>query len=167
MQLPLRRPWAWALAACAAAAAAEGALAGPDVGLRLSQLLQPRLSPPLWAWAVIGAGYYVLFFFVLESLLAAPPTPPLTAIALVLVGLLLAANSAWNWVFFRQEDLALIAVPFVPYVGVALALGGLLFRLRSRMVPWYSLYLVYLIYAVWWTFAVWRLNPTRVPGAEP
>jgi len=90
IHLPLRRSWMWALAACAVAAIGEVLLAGNEVGDRFSELLLPPFSPPLWAWAIIGALYYVLFFFLLNSLLRTLPTPTLTLCAIVLVAMLLA-----------------------------------------------------------------------------
>jgi hypothetical protein len=64
--LQLRHSWAWALAACAVAATAEVLLAGGGVSARLSELVQPPFSPPLWEWAINGVLNYVLFFFLLN-----------------------------------------------------------------------------------------------------
>ena len=158
LALPLKRPWMWALAACAVAAVSEG-LAGSEVGTRFSELVLPSFSPPLWAWAIIGVLYYVFFFFLLNSLLGSLPTPPLTMVALLLVTILLAANVTWNWLFFRERELWLSTVFFVPYAAVALTLAVVLFRLRSPLFSWYLLYIAYLVYAAWWGISLWRLNP--------
>jgi translocator protein len=158
IHLPLRRSWAWALAACAVAAVGEGLLAGSEVGVRFSELLLPPFSPPLWAWAILGALYYVLFFFLLNSLLGTQPTATLTLGALVLVAILLAANATWNWLFFRERDLWLSTVFYAPYAAVALTLAFALFRLRSPLFYWYLLYVAYLAYAAWWGISLWRLN---------
>jgi tryptophan-rich sensory protein len=149
----------WALAACAVAAVSEGLVAGSEVGARFSELDLPSFSPPLWAWAIIGVLYYVLFFFLLNSLLGSLPTPSLTKGALLLVTILLAANVTWNWLFFREKELWLSTVFFAPYAAVALALAVVIFRLRSPLFSWYLLYLVYLTYAAWWGINLWRLNP--------
>jgi translocator protein len=148
----------WALAACAVAAVSEGLLAGSEIGARFSELLLPPFSPPLWAWAIIGALYYVLFFFLLNSLLGSLPTPTLTLRALGLVAILLAANATWNWLFFRERELWLSTVFFAPYAAVAITLALVLFRLRSPLFPWYLLYVAYLAYAAWWGISLWRLN---------
>jgi tryptophan-rich sensory protein len=158
IHLPLRRSWAWALAACAVAAAAEGVLAGSDVSARLSELVLPPFSPPLWAWAIIGFLYYVLFFFLLNSLLGTASPSSLTSRALVLAAILLSANAAWNWLFFREKDLWLSALFFAPYIVAAFSLELVLYRLRSPLFSWYSLYLAYLMYAAWWGFSLWHLN---------
>ncbi|MGH7589502.1 MAG: tryptophan-rich sensory protein [Gemmatimonadota bacterium] len=155
----MKRPWMWALAACAVAAVSEGLLAGSEVGARFSELVLPPFSPPLWAWAIIGVSYYVLFFFLLNSLLGSLPTPPLTMAALLLVTILLAANATWNWLFFRERELWLSTAFFAPYGAVALTLAVVLFRLRSPLFSWYLLYMAYLAYAAWWGISLWRLNP--------
>jgi translocator protein len=158
IHLPLRRSWIWALGACAVAAVSEGLLAGSDVGGRFSELLLPPFAPPLWAWAILGFLYYVLFFFLLNSLLGSRPTQTLTVGALVLVAILLAANATWNWLFFRERDLWLSTVFLAPYTAVALTLAFVLFRLRSPLFSWYLLYVAYLLYAAWWGISLWRLN---------
>lgn len=156
--LPLQHPWAWALAACIIAAALEGVLSGTRVKLRFAELRLPQPVLPLWAWSFIGVAYYVLFFLVLNSLLGSPPTPVWSPAALALAAVLLGANAAWNWVFFRKKDLWLSLVLFVPYVLAALALALVLYRLRSPLYAWYLLYIGYLAYATWWGISVWRLN---------
>lgn len=158
VHLPLRRSWVWASVACAVAAASEGLLAGSGVGVRFSELVLPPFSPPLWAWAIIGALYYLLFFFLLNSLLGSVPTPSLTVLALALVATLLGANATWNWLFFRERDLWLSTIFYVPYAAVALTLGFVLHRLRSPLFHWYLLYVAYLAYAAWWGIRLWRLN---------
>ena len=157
-RLPVKRPWAWALAVCSLAAATEAALAGTNVGLRLEELIQPAGSPPLWLWAIIGGLYYVLFFFILRSLVGAPPVPRFTSRALVLAVATLAANAGWNWVFFREKDLWLSTLYWVPYTLIAIALGHTLWRMRSPLFRWYALYLAYFVYATWWGISIWRLN---------
>lgn len=157
-RLPLRRPGMGALASCALAAVAEGVFAGNDVSVRLSELTHPAFSPPLWVWAIIGGLYYILFFFVLRSLLGAPPIPQLTTRAVVLVAIMLAANAGWNWVFFREEDLWLSTIYGGPYAAIAIALGYTLWRMRSPMFWWYACYLAYFVYATWWGISLWRLN---------
>src|SRR5262245_32287346 len=115
-------PWAWALAACVVALALEGALSGTNVKARFAELRQPQRSLPVLAWFVIGFVYYALFFLTLNSLLGSLPTPGWTSAALALVAVLLGANAAWNWVFFRKKDLWLSVVISALYLLVAIAL---------------------------------------------
>lgn len=162
--LPLGHPWAWALATCVIAAALEGLLSGTKVKLRFSELRLPHLALPLWAWSIIGLTYYVLLFLVLNSLLGSSPTPIWTATAIALVAVLLGANAAWNWLFFRKKDLWLSVVFFLPYGLVALALGLVLFRLRRPLSAWYLVYVAYLVYATWWARSIWLLNKPSQPA---
>ena len=125
----------------------------------MAELRQPRGAAPLWAWSIVGFAYYLLFFFVLTSLLRSTRTPGWTAAALALAALLLLANASWNWVFFRKKDLRLSVILYVPYPLAALALAFALARSGSPMFPWFLLYLAYLGYGMWWSYRVWRLNP--------
>ncbi|MEX2126167.1 MAG: hypothetical protein WD795_19910 [Woeseia sp.] len=74
------------------------------------------------------------------------------------MAILLGANAVWNWLFFRERDLWISTIFYVPYVTVALALAFVLFRVRSPLFRWYLLYLAYLVYAAWWGIRLWRLN---------
>ena len=120
--------------------------------------MQPAFSPSLPVWAMIGGLYYILFFFIIRSLLGSRSGSPLTARALLLAAMMLAANAGWNWVFFREKDLWLSTVYWVPYSAIAIALGHTLWRMRSPLLPWYAMYLAYLGYAMWWGVGLWRLN---------
>jgi len=133
-------------------------MSGTGVRRRFAELRLPKLAPRLWAWSILGLAYYVLFFFVLKSLMDDPATSYWTAIALILTVALLIANASWNWLFFRKRNLWLSLVFFLPYALVALALAVVLFRIRSPLLGWYVAYLVYLVYAAWWGYSVWRLN---------
>jgi tryptophan-rich sensory protein len=143
---------------CIAAAFSEGIMAGRGVRARFAELRLPKGAPRLWAWSAIGIAYYVLFFFLLRSLLDRRPTPYWTSAAITLTILLLAANASWNWVFFRRKDLWLSFVFFVPYLLLAFTLAAVLRRIHNPLSSWYVLYLAYLMYAMWWGYYVWRLN---------
>ncbi|MGH9755025.1 MAG: tryptophan-rich sensory protein [Blastocatellia bacterium] len=156
--IPLQHPWVWAFAACVVAVALEGALSGTKVKARFAELRQPQRSLPLWAWFIIGFVYYVLFFLTLNSLLGSLPAPGWTPAALALVAVLLGANAAWNWVFFRKRDLWFSVVLSALYILVAIALAIALFRLRNPLAGWYLIFVGYLTYSMWWVYSVWRLN---------
>ena len=133
-------------------------MSGTGIKARFAELRLPKGAPPLWAWPVVGGAYYVLFFFLLRSVLVRPPIPFWTSVTITLVLLLLIANASWNWIFFRKEDLWLSFVFFVPYWLLSLMLAGVLHRIRSPLSGWYTLYPAYLLYASWWGYRVWRLN---------
>jgi len=156
--LPLHNPSFWALATCLAAALFEGITSGTGVKARFAELRLPKGAPNLWAWAIIGGAYYILFFFLLRSALDGPSVPFWTSLMLTLIAVLLIANATWNWIFFRKKNLWLSFVFFVPYLVLSLALAGVLHRVRNPFSGWYAIYPVYLVYATWWGYRVWRLN---------
>jgi tryptophan-rich sensory protein len=158
VSLPLQNAWFWSLVACIAAALSEGIAAGTRVQARFAELRLPKGAPRLWAWSVIGGAYYVLFFFLLRSVLVRQSTPYWTSVMLILTALLLMANASWNWIFFRRKDLRLSFVFFVPYLVLAFTLAAVLHRIRNPLSGWYALYTAYLMYATWWGYRVWRLN---------
>jgi tryptophan-rich sensory protein len=155
---PMQSPWLWSLAVCLVSAGLEVLLSGKGIRARLAELQMPIGSPPLWVWTIIGVGYYVLFFAVLQSLLSSDSTSILTPLAIATVILLLAANAAWNWVFFRKKDLWLSVVLFLPYPCAAAVLGVLLFLLGSPLRGWFLVYVGYLGFALWWNYRVFTLN---------
>jgi len=156
--IPVPQPSLWALAICLAAAIAEGVLSGTEVKARIAELRNPGLGPSVGVWVLIGAAYYVLFFFLLRSLLTLQPTIYWTVAAIALTTLLLILNASWNWVFFRKKNLRWSFLFFVPYLAVALVLAIVLRRLGNPLLVWYLLYLAYLAWATWWSYRVWRLN---------
>lgn len=156
--LPLAHPWIWSFATCAAAAALEGICAGKGVKQRFAELSFPTPSLPLWAWFLVGVGYYAIHLIVLHSLLSSHPLQPYTSLALVLAGVVLTANAAWNFLFFRRKDLRSSFFFSVPYALLATALGAVLWMAARDVAPLYFLYLAYLPYGTWWGYAVWRRN---------
>lgn len=137
-------------------------MSGTGIKSRFAELRLPKGAPPLWAWAIIAGAYYVLFFFLLKSILARPSTSFWTSVALILTAALLIANASWNWIFFRKKDLWLSFVLFVPYLLIALTLAGVLRHIRNPLFGWYTLYPAYLAYATWWGYRVWRLNHQKL-----
>ena len=137
-------------------------MSGTGIKSRFAELRLPRGAPPLWAWSIIGGTYYVLFFFLLRSILARPSISFWTSVTLTLTAALLIANASWNWVFFRKKDLWLSFVLFVPYLLLALTLAGVLRHIRNPLSGWYALYTAYLAYATWWGYRVWRLNSRKL-----
>jgi hypothetical protein len=158
VSLPSQNSWVWALVACVVAAILEGVLSGTGIKARFSELRLPTGTPRLWAWSVVGIAYYVLFFFLLKSLLSHPRASYWIPIALTLSAALLIANASWNWIFFRKKDCWLSFMFFAPYLFVAFILAAVLYHIRSPLFGWYTLYLAYLVYATWWVRRLWLLN---------
>ena len=133
-------------------------MSGTGIKARFDELRLPNSAPRLWAWSIIGGAYYVLFFFLLRSVLGRPSIPFWTSVTLTLTAVLLIANASWNWIFFRKKDLWLSFVFLVPYLLLAFTLAGVLHRIRNPLSGWFALYPAYLAYATWWGYRLWRLN---------
>jgi tryptophan-rich sensory protein len=153
----LNRPLIYSLAVCAISAGLEGILAGSEVRERFAELRQPRFSPPLPVWFVIGGAFYVVCFTVLYRLWSLPPTGARNAGLGLLLGLM-AMNAAWNYVFFRARNLLLSFLAFPPYGLLALALCAVTFELDRIAALSILAYVAYLGYATVWAYALWRIN---------
>lgn len=158
------KPAALALGACAIAAALEGLAAGPGVKQRLSSLRVPRWALPFSAWLVVGGLYYLLCFIVLFRLLKLPTTR-LQVAALTAAIALMAANAAWNYLFFRRANLYVSFLFFLPYATLALALFGLLLSVDPVSSAIFGPYLLYFVYATAWGYKVWLLNRGPADGS--
>lgn len=132
-------------------------MAGPGVRQRFAQLRMPRLSPSLVVWSAIGIAYYLIYGVVLYRLLCMQPTGR-RATALTLTLMVLLANAAWNYLFFRVQSLGKSLALSAAYSLGALVLLGLLTQLDRLAASVLSVYVAYLPYANWWGYAVWRAN---------
>ena len=150
-----------ALGICAVAAILEGVAAGPGVKKRLASLRVPCWALPFHAWMIVGAIYYVLCFAVLFRLLTLPPDR-LKIAALATTVLLMAANAAFNLLFFRWANFGASFLFFLPYSGIAIGLFILLLTVDPLASAIFGPYLLYFVYATVWGYHVWRLNPYTV-----
>ena len=149
---------------CVLAAALEGVCAGNNVKAYFATLRSPAYALPLWAWYIIGLGYYATFFLVLYRVLNLKTNSILKPAILSLVVFMMIANALWNYVFFRAHKLfvAFVAGSAAPVFDVALfiCLLGL-----DRVAAWSLVpYLLYRVYAVYWGYALWTLNRTDGKG---
>ena len=143
---------------CIIAAALEGVCAGKNVKSFFATLRFPPYSAPLWIWSIIGALYYVIFCFVLYRLFTLDNNSALWYAALTLILFMLIANALTNYIIFRARNLCLsfIIGNLFPVMDVALFIC----LIRLDMIAAWSLipYLLYRIYAVWWGYALWKIN---------
>ena len=143
---------------CVLAAALEGACAGTNVKAYFATLRSPSYAPPFFVWIIIGIGYYATFFFVVYRVLKLNTDSILRPATLSLVVFMMTANALWNYVFFRARKLflAFVAGSAAPVFDLALfiCLVQLDRRAAWSLVP----YLLYRVYAVYWGYALWRLN---------
>lgn len=142
---------------CALAAALEGACAGRNVKAFFSTLKFPPYSAPLWIWSIIGGVYYLIFGFVTYRLLRLDGSM-LRSAALALVLFMMTVNALTNYIIFRARNLRLsfIVGCLFPVMDITLLLC--LIQL-DRLAAWSLVpYLIYRVYAVWWGYALWKLN---------
>lgn len=147
-----------ALLICIGAAVLEGTLAGRGIRARFAELRQPRFSPPLAVWFAIGGGYYLICFVLLRRLLASELPSPTHMAAFALLLVLMAANAAWGFLFFRRKDLRASFLAFLPYGLVALVLELVLASIDRTSALLLVPYLGYLGYSLWWAYRLWVLN---------
>lgn len=143
---------------CAASAAIEGACAGRGVKAFFATLRTPAYSAPLPVWYAIGLIYYLTFGFVLYRVFLHPADGLLMKGTVVLVVAMLIANALWNLLFFRLKDifLAFVTGSSAPLFDATLLLC--LVRLDRTAAAALVPYLLYRVYAVWWGYALWRVN---------
>ena len=146
------------LAVCLVAAILEAALSGTNVKGYLASLTLPPFSPPLWAWYLIGAAYYVMCFAVLYRVIRHGRSGVWRNVAIALVMLLMVANAAWNWAFFRIQDPFVSFLVLVPYDAVVAALLVMVLRVDRMATLALLPYASYLVFANYWGYGVWRLN---------
>jgi tryptophan-rich sensory protein len=142
---------------CALAAALEGACAGRNVKAIFSTLKFPPYSAPLWIWSIIGGVYYLIFGFVTYRLLRLDGSM-LRSSALALVLFMMIVNALTNYVIFRARNLRLSFIVGSLFPAMDITLLLCLIQLDSlaawSLVP----YSIYRVYAVWWGYALWKLN---------
>ncbi len=142
---------------CALAAALEGACAGTNVKAFFSTLKFPPYSAPLWVWSIIGGVYYLIFGFVTYRLLRLDGSMPRSA-ALALVIVMMTVNALTNYVIFRARNLRLSFIVGCVFPVMDITLLLCLIQL-DRLAAWSLVpYLIYRVYAVWWGYALWKLN---------
>jgi tryptophan-rich sensory protein len=126
-----------------------------------AELRFPRYSAPLWAWAVIGALYYLIFWFVLYRLLRLDIESALGDAALTLIVFMMAVNALTNYVIFRARNLRLSMIIGNVFPLMDAALFLCLLRLDRAAARTLIPYLLYRIYALWWGYGLWKLNSAR------
>lgn len=126
---------------------------------QLKGLRQPKWSPPIWAWVLIGIAWYGICLVGLARLLTYWPEQKLPLILLVS---LLLANGAANIPLFRWRRLDLALLFFVPYWALLAAFMLSAFPLDRLTCGLFAAYAVYQLYAALWGYQLLRMNPRRV-----
>jgi tryptophan-rich sensory protein len=147
-----------ALALCIASAVAEAAFAGTGVKRRFEALRQPRHSPPLWTWRLIGLLYYAVCLVVLKALLEQTDRGMLWYLTFSSVLTMMMANAFWNFIFFRRRNLRASFLFLLAYRGLALGVLVLLAVRDPRVAVVFLGYVVYVVYAATWVYQLWQTN---------
>jgi benzodiazapine receptor len=153
------QPLLYSLVACVAGAVLEALFAGSGIKQRLAELRLPPFAPPLWAWALIGLGYYTICFAVSYRLLSSPKPTALTYASLALLGGLMFVNAFWNYFFFRTRNLYHAFLVSVSYSLFAMLFFLVLLRTDLVAAGCLSPYVAYLLFGNIWGYRVWKLNP--------
>ena len=143
---------------CVFAAGLEGLCAGKNVKSYFAELKQPRYSPPLWVWTIIGGLFYVTFFFVLYRVLRQENQTALRTATIILILVMMLLNALWNYFFFRARKLfiSLASAALAPLMDLALLIC--LINL-NRVAAWALIpYLIYRVYSLWWVYRLGKVN---------
>lgn len=146
------------LAICVASAILEGIGAGRDVKGFFARLRQPRFSPPVWVWYIIGVIYYVACFFVSYRILRQEDDDSVIYLALTFLLVFMSINAFWNFVFFRFRNMFYAFMITLPYIPVAVGLFVSLWQFDRTAAFVFLPYLFYLVYATWLGYQNWKLN---------
>ena len=139
-------------------AALEGLCAGKNVKPFFAKLKFPPYSAPLWIWSIIGGLYYLIFGFIIYRLLRLDNDSSLKYATLALISFMMAVNALTNYVIFRAENLRLSSIIGNIFPVLDITLFICLIQLET-VAAWSLIpYLIYRIYAVWWGYALWKLN---------
>lgn len=149
------KDWMLAGAICIAFGAFEAVASGKDPAGALRSIRHPAWSPPIWLWAIIGAGWYLICF---TSLVRLIPLAGEQRVPLVLLLLLMLANGAAGIVQLRMKRFDLALWIMLPYAGLVLAFLWTVRPLDRVSFLLFLGYAIYLIYAAAWGWSLWRLN---------
>jgi tryptophan-rich sensory protein len=147
----------FAIAVCVAGMISEAALAGKGANTVMRSLKQPAWALPAWAWYFIGMAYYAACFASLYRVnIGSGSGTRLLCLALLII--VMAANAAWNFIFFRRRDLRLSFYFFLPYTILVLVLVCALSRFDWVSAVIFAIYVMYLPCALVWSHRTWKLN---------
>lgn len=147
-----------AIGVCVVAAALEGVCAGKNVKSFFAKLKFPPYSAPLWVWTIIGGVYYLIFGFIIYRLLRLNDDSSLKYAALTLILFMMVVNALTNYVIFRAQNLHLSFIVGILFPLLDISLFICLVQLDNVAALSLILYLLYRVYAVWWGYALWKIN---------
>jgi tryptophan-rich sensory protein len=147
-----------AIALCVLFALFGAALIGESLGNWYGSLDKPWFLVPLWAFGIVGAVYYILFATVLYRILVHVRDRRGKLVSLVLTAGVLFLNELWNFGFFGLKSTLVgflgIGVFLVPLTALVVVLR----RYERFSAGLVTIYWIWVLYDLAWTFALWRMN---------
>lgn len=136
----------------------------PDAWFR--GLRKPRGCPPCWSLGLVWTALYATLAVALCLVWQAPDSSERT-LGLGALATQLLLHAAWGWVLFRNH------APFSAFCNLlgqwpAALTATLCFHEVLPLAGWLvAPCLGWLSVTLWFTFRLWRLNPTGLPDPEP
>lgn len=133
-------------------------LVGDALTVWYSKLIKPWYLVPLWFFIIIGILYYFMGVIILYRQIKNIAESKIRKIALTLTVIMLVGNELWNYLFFGLESTFLGFVGLIPFT---LIVGSLAYTLKKIDVFSFrilSLYILWLIYDLIWTFGLYLQN---------
>ena len=127
----------------------------------MRRLHQPRWALPIAAWYVVGVLYYAMCFAVVYRM---EKSGTAWSAPLTLIGAMMLANGAWNFIFFRLRALRWSFWFYAPYSLLVTALICALWLVDRVSATLLIVYSAYLPYALAWSYAVLKLNSPPAEG---
>lgn len=154
---PGRALWT-SIAICLVFAIAGNLLIGEPLSTWYAALQKPWFLIPLWLFVIVGLLYYGLMgviFYRLQRYVS----PIASRRLLVGVGLVvMALNEGWNYLFFGLQSTFYGFVGMIGFWLIVTAWLLLLWPRERRSAQLLTIYWLWVIYDLVWTYALWQLN---------
>jgi len=121
-----------------------------------ASLKQPRYSPSLKTWYIVGGAYYIIFAIIgyRQFLLGASFHSP----SLLLLVLIMLINGSSNFLLFKFHSLKWFYFILYPFAIFLIALIIILFRNDILSSIFAFGYFVWLMYDLYYCYYLWKLN---------
>jgi tryptophan-rich sensory protein len=134
---------------------AEALFMGRKGNSYMRSLRQPTWAMPVSLWALIALMYYAICFFVIFRLREYAPEARNTFVLVIAV---MAANSFWNYLYFRLRKLQAVFQYSAGYAVLACVLLISLAITDKIAAIAFAIYVLYLPYALMLFYRTWQLN---------
>lgn len=149
--------WIAAILVVVVAALFGALLTGDPTTGPYTSLAKPAWTPPLYAWLLVGAMYYIGMIITSARLLLRRGNRYALG-ALVLMLLVLLANELWNVFLFRLGRADLAFYSLTPFAALVAAAGLMAWRVDRLAGTILFIYLAWLIFDFAWTYQLAQMN---------